>query len=346
VLLSSLALGRGNITLSSTSNYTGAAGAPVTCRWQVLSVPGGASALLDGSPVLDVAKPCGADAILNVPTSPLGVYQVQLTASTLGSSVPVAHDLTVSSSAPTANLNNTATPQTATFFSDSTNTVIPTNTSLIGGGTAGTASFPNVTANVSLNGSASTTPTGTLTYAWCVLAGQQPDATRFPASIPVCPTKTAASLSSSLTMVVRASGAYGVQLTVDNGSGTPATASKTVTVTVTGGTSFQTIVNTVTGAAFTCSGCHVYSSPSVVNTAAQIGSAPPWDNATLSDGTTLYQRIRQRTNIASPASSLLLVCPHSGCGGMAAQADFSSQLSGTIYDQFLQWISHGAPPGN
>jgi len=31
---------------------------------------------------------------------------------------------------------------------------------------------------------------------------------------------------------------------------------------------------------------------------------------------------------------------------MAAQAAFSSQLPGTIYDQFLQWISHGAPPGN
>jgi hypothetical protein len=31
---------------------------------------------------------------------------------------------------------------------------------------------------------------------------------------------------------------------------------------------------------------------------------------------------------------------------MLAQTAFSSQASGTIYDQFLQWISHGAPPGN
>src|SRR4029077_13489665 len=125
-----------------------------------------------------------------------------------------------------------------------------------------------------------------------------------------------------------------------------ATTSKTVTVAVTGGTSFQTIVKTVTGGGFTCSGCHVYSSPSVVNTASQIGSAPPWDNATLSDGTTLYQRIRQRTNLVTPANSLLLLCPHSGCGGMPAQPSFSAQTAGTIYDQFLQWISHGAPPGN
>jgi len=146
-------------------------------------------------------------------------------------------------------------------------------------------------------------------------------------------------------MTVRASGAYGVQLTVDNGS-SPATASKTVNANVAGGTSFQTIINTVTGVGFTCQGCHVYSSPSVINTSTQSGSAPPWDNATLADGTTLYQRIRQRTNIASAASSLLLVCPHSGCGGMSAQAAFSSQLPGTIYDQFLQWVSNGAPPGN
>ena len=33
-------------------------------------------------------------------------------------------------------------------------------------------------------------------------------------------------------------------------------------------------------------------------------------------------------------------------GGMSAQAAFSSQLPGTIYDQFLQWVSNGAPPGN
>src|SRR6266853_5170531 len=340
VLPTSPALGRGNITLSSTRTY--GASVPVNCRWQILSGPAGA--LLDGSAVLDATKSCGTDAILNVPTSPAGgVYQVQLTASTLGLSLPVTHSLTVSSSAPTANLNNTTTPQAVTFTSDGTNTIIPTNTSLTGGGTAGTFSFQNVTANVSLSGSASTTPTGTLTYTWCL--SSQPDSTRFPASIPICPTTTAPSLSATTTMTVRASGTYGVQLTVDNGS-SPATASKTVSVTVVGGTSFQTIVNTVTGGTFTCSGCHVYGSPSVVNTSTQSGSAPPWDNATLTDGTTLYQRIQQRTSITSAASSLLLACPHSGCGGMPAQAAFSSQLSGSIYDQFLQWISHGAPPGN
>jgi hypothetical protein len=149
-------------------------------------------------------------------------------------------------------------------------------------------------------------------------------------------------------MTVRASGSYGIQLTVDNGS-TTSVASKTVSVTLPGntaGVSFQTIVNTVTGVSFTCSGCHVYSSPSVVNTKSQIGTAPPWDNATLVDGTTLYQRIRQRTDIVTPTNSLLLNCPHGGCGAMGAQTAFSSTAAGTIYDQFLQWISQGAPPGN
>ena len=343
VLPTSLALGRGNVTLTSTSTYTGSAGAPVTCRWQILSGPAGA--LLDGSAVLDVTKDCGTPAVLNVATSPAGgIYNVQLTASTLGTGAPVTHALTVSSTAPTASLANMTTPQNLTFSSNGTNTTIQTNTSLTGGGTVGSFAFPNVQATASLDGTASTTPTGTLTYAWCV--SSQPDVTRFPASLPVCPATTAPSLSSTTSMIVKASGSYGIQLTVNNGSSS-ASASRTLTVGVTGGTTFQTIVNTVNdGINFPCAGCHVYSSPSVVNTATQIGSAPPWDNATLSDGTTLYQRIRQRTNIGSAASSLLLVCPHSGCGGMGAQTAFSSTLAGSIYDQFLQWISHGAPPGN
>jgi hypothetical protein len=342
VLPLSPALGRGNITLSSTSTYTGAAGTPVNCRWQILSVPVGALALLDGSATLDLTKSCGTDAILNVPTTPAGgVYNVQLTASTLGTSVPVAHSLTVSSSAPTANLNNTATPQAVSFSNSGTNTTIPTNTSIVGGGTASTFTFPNVSSSVSLNGSASTTPTGTLTYSWCVLAGQQPDATNFPASIPICPAKTAPSLSATTTMTVRATGAYGVQLTVDNGS-SPATASNTVSVTLNGGTTFQTIVNIVT--ASPCSGCHIYTTlTGIFNTSPQSGTAPAWDNANTADGVTLYQRIRQRVNLASPASSLLVICPQSGCGNMPAYA----LGPGTpTHDNILSWIQNGAPPGN
>jgi hypothetical protein len=341
VLPTSPSLGRGNITLSSTSTYTGAAGSPVNCRWEVVSVPAGALALLDGTTTLDLTKPCATDAILNVPTTPAGgVYQVRLTASTLAPSVPVTHALTVSSSAPTANLNNTTTPQAVSFASDGTNTTIPTNTSIVGGGTVGTATFANVTSNVSLNGSASTTPIGTLTYSWCL--SSQPDATRFPASIPTCPTKTAPSLSATTTMTVRATGAYGVQLTVDNGS-SPATASTTVNVTLVGGTSFQTIVNIVTSSP--CSGCHLYGNLSTIfNTSPQSGSAPAWDNANTADGVTLYQRIRQRVILGiNAASSLLVVCPQSGCGGMPTQGFGPGTPT---HDNILSWIQNGAPPGN
>lgn len=345
VLPLSPALGRGNITLSSTSTYTGAAGTPVNCRWQILSVPVGALALLDGSATLDLTKSCALDAILNVPTTPAGgVYQVQLTASTLGTSVPVTHSLTVSSSAPTASLANTAASQTLTFGNNGTTTTIPTNTVIDGSGTAGTSTFQNVSSSASLNGSASTTPTGTLTYSWCILAGQQPDATNFPASIPVCPTKTAPSLSATTTMTVRATGAYGVQLTVDNGS-SPATASKTVTVSPSGGISFPTIVGVVN--ASPCSGCHLYINlANVVNPIFGSGYPPPWDNLTAKDGTTLYQRIRQRVNLGTPASSQLLVCPHSGCGGMpGAQTGFVNTTDAN-YVNVLTWIQNAAPPGN
>ncbi len=142
-------------------------------------------------------------------------------------------------------------------------------------------------------------------------------------------------------MTVRATGAYGVQLTVDNSSSS-ATASKTVSVTLVGGTSFQTIINTVT--ASPCSGCHIYTNlASIFNTSQQSGTAPAWDNANTADGMTLYQRIRQRVNLASPASSLLITCPQSGCGNMPTYALGPGTAT---HDNFLSWIQHGAPPGN
>src|SRR6266568_416598 len=345
VLPTSPALGRGNITLSSTSTYITPPlpGSPVTCRWQVLSVPAGALALLDGSATLDLTKPCGTDAILNVPTTPAGgQYQVQLTASTLGISVPVSHTLTVSSSAPTANLNNIPTPETLTFANNGTNTTIPTNTISDGSGTAGTAIFPNTSSTLTLDGGASTTPTGTLTYSWCLLS--QPDASNFPASVPACPTATAPSSSATTSMTVRATGSYNIQLTVDNGS-SPATASKTVSVRPGGGILFTNIVGILN--ASPCSGCHIYgaSVTSVVNPADLAGFPPPWDNATAKDGTTLYQRVRQRVILGS-SSSRLLVCPHTGCGAMGGSQTGFVNTTDTNYVNFLTWISNGAPAGN
>ncbi|HZF18519.1 MAG TPA: hypothetical protein VE008_02300 [Burkholderiales bacterium] len=346
VTVTSPSAGRGNIALTSTSSYQNVAGTPVSCRWQVLSGPAGA--LLDGSTLLDVTKPCGTGAVLNVPTASAGgQYNVQLTASAIGSNV-IAHLLTVSNSAPTANLNNTSAAQTVTYSATGPTINVTTNTAIDGSGTSGNFAFASAAANVSLDGSASTTPTGTLTYSWCVLAAQQPDATNFPASIPICPTKTAPSASATTTMTVGATGSYGVQLTVDNGF-TSATASRTVSVSPGGGVTFPTIVNVLNSAP--CSGCHQYGSvvngvlQGVFNPASQIGTQPSWTNASTQEGDTLYMRVRQRVILGS-SNSLLLRCPHLGCGGMGGNQAGFVNTTDTNYTNFLTWISNGAPPGN
>jgi mono/diheme cytochrome c family protein len=350
VLPTSLALGRGNITLSSTSTYNGAAGTPVTCRWQVLSVPAGALALLDGSATLDLTKPCGTDAILNVPTTPAGgQYNVQLTASTLGTSVPVTHLLTLSSSAPTASLAATGASASRSFAATGSTMSVATYNSAFAPATfLGNVTEAVVGASVTLDGSSSTTPTGTLIYNWCLTG--QPDASNFPASIAVCPSQTSSGASPTIAMNVRATGAYGVQLTVDNGSSTSA-ASKPVTVTTTQGKTFAATVVPVIGTS-PCSGCHQVTPPltGVFNTAVASGFPPAWADANTLGGvqTTLYQRVRQRVNLVTPTASLLIVCPNASCdgGAMPAQLNFSSTALGSNYDNFLKWIQDGAPPGN
>jgi PKD repeat protein len=151
-------------------------------------------------------------------------------------------------------------------------------------------------------------------------------------------------------MNVRATGSYAVQLTVDNGS-TTSSVPKTITVTPTQGKTFAAIVVPVVGGA-PCSGCHQYGTPltGVFNPAVASGFPPPWDNANTLGGvqTTLYQRIRMRVNLASPAASLIIVCPNASCdaGAMPAQANFAATGVGSNYDNFLKWIQDGAPPGN
>jgi len=143
-------------------------------------------------------------------------------------------------------------------------------------------------------------------------------------------------------MTVKVTGTYTVKLTVNNGIASSFD-QKGIAVSPSGNVTFSSIVSTLSSAG--CLGCHGYGSlTGIYNTASQIGVAPPWDSANTAEGDTLYQRIRQRTDVASPASSLLLVCPHSGCGGMGAQAPFSATTSGTDYDNFLKWITDGAPP--
>jgi mono/diheme cytochrome c family protein len=345
----SVSLGRGIITLSSTSTYINPAlpGGPVTCRWQVLSVPVGAQALLDGSTTLDLTKPCATDAILNVPTTPAGgQYQVQLTASTIGVGVPVSHTFSISSTAPTANLGATAVSFSRSFAATGSNMSVATYTSPF----TPNSFIANVseaivqsTVAVTLDGSLSTTPVGTLQYSWC-LTNQPPDAANFPASIAACPGATSSGASSTIGMNVGATGSYTVQLTVNNGS-TTSSITKAITVTPTQGKTFNTAVVPVIGGA-PCNGCHQNTTPltGVFNTASGSGFPPAWANGNTLGGnqTTLYQRVRQRVSLGSPATSLIIVCPTSGCdgGAMPAQGGF---VAGP---DFLKWIQDGAPPGD
>jgi mono/diheme cytochrome c family protein len=343
-----VSLGRGIIPLSSTSTYINPVlpGGPVTCRWQVLSVPAGATALLDGSTTLDLTKPCATDAILNVPTTPAGgSYQVQLTASTIGTSVPVAHTFTISSTAPTASLAATGASFARSFAaSGSTMNVATYNQDFAPATFVANVSEAIVqsTVAVTLDGSSSTTPVGTLQYSWCLT--NQPDAANFPASIAACPGATSSGASPTIGMNVRATGSYTVQLTVDNGS-TTSSVPKTITVTPTQGKTFAAAVVPVIGTA-PCNGCHVVTTPltGVFNTASGSGFPPAWANGNTLGGiqTTLYQRVRQRVDLASPSTSLIITCPTSGCdgGAMPAQAGF---VAGP---DFLKWIQDGAPPGN
>lgn len=347
-LPSSVSLGRGIITLSSTSTYINPAlpGGPVTCRWQVLTVPAGAQAFLDGSTTLDVTKPCATDAILNVPTTPAGgSYQVQLTASTIGTGVPVSHTFQISSTAPTASLAATATSFSRSFATTTSNmSVAVYNSAFAPANFLGNLSIPIVqsTVAVTLDGSSSTTPVGTLQYSWCLT--NQPDAANFPASIAACPGATSSGASSTIGMNVGATGSYTVQLTVDNGS-TTSSITKAITVTPTQGKTFSAAVVPVIGGS-PCNGCHQATTPltGVFNTNVASGFPPAWANGNTLGGiaTTLYQRVRMRVTLGTPSSSLIITCPTSGCdgGAMPAQPGFAAG------PDFLKWIQDGAPPGN
>jgi hypothetical protein len=198
------------------------------------------------------------------------------------------------------------------------------------------------TVAVTLDGSLSTTPVGTLQYSWCLT--NQPDATNFPASIAACPGATSSGTSPTIGMNVRATGPYTVQLTVDNGS-TTSSITKAITVTPTQGKTFSAAVVPVIGGA-PCNGCHQVTTPltGVFNTNVASGFPPAWANGNTLGGnpTTLYQRVRMRVNLGTPGSSLIITCPTSGCdgGAMPAQVGFAAG------PDFLKWIQDGAPPGN
>jgi hypothetical protein len=343
--LANVSAGRGDITLSSTSTY--GTGIPLTCRWQVLSGPFGA--LLDGSATLDVTKSCAVPAVLNVPTSAAGSsYSVQLTASALGSiSVAGPQSLTISSNSPTASLGNTPASFTVTFSANGSPVNVTSNTQQNGLGTSGTFSFNTAQASVTLQGSASLPNGSPITdYRWCLTS--QPDSTNFPASIPACSNSQVSSgTSSSIAMTARATGSYTVQLTVTNGFGNSAPVTKPFTVVLpAGAVTFAGTggIKSILG----CASCHMYGNATantLFNTASGTANvAPPWDDTNTKEGDTLYQRIRQRVNLSTPTSSLLLVCPSAGCApGMGS---YSWASGSAPYDSVRNWIQAGAPPGN
>jgi len=361
---------RGNITLASTS-----AGSPQYCQWQA---SGPAGATLEGIAVpATVTTLCAADATLNVPSSAIGAMNdVTLTAFGIGSS-SITNAVTIAdgTTSVVANLASTATPQAVVFGTAGSpgNLTVPTYNDYITGGFFANISVAVVVATVSLNGSASTTPAGTLSYSWCL--SSQPDVTRFPASTAVCPSQTSSGTSATTTMTARATGSYTVQLTVTNGLSSN-TISKVVAVNPFSGVKFSDFTGTSDNGFFNtigCSSCHfhgaanTYYNPFSNNPNGGGWEPPQWENMTGIDGTTLYERVRQRVNLATSTNSLLLLNPSNdpsttintnghggGClpgfniwgVGAGVAPYFCPDTSRANYDNFRNWILDGAPPGN
>ena len=362
---------RGNITLDSTS-----AGNPQYCQW---TANGPANATLEGISVpATVTTLCSINPTWIVPSGAIGeTHDVTLTAFGIGSSsVTQGIQISDGTASVVASLANTATPQALTFSATGSNLTIPTYNDYITNTFAGNVVVPIVGASVSLNGSASTTPPATtLSYSWCV--STQPDQARFPASIAVCPATTSSGTSATTTMTARATGSYTVQLTVNNGLSSHSI-SKVVQVNPFRGVRFSDFTGTSNDGYFNsigCSGCHFHGTPRYnpfSNNPNGSGFEPPqWENMTGADGTTLYERVRQRVNLGTPASSLLVLNPTNttsvlnpivglnstghggGClpgfniwGEAAFGAHGCPDTSQANYNNFLNWIQDGAPPGN
>jgi hypothetical protein len=152
-------------------------------------------------------------------------------------------------------------------------------------------------------------------------------------------------------MQARATGQYGIQLTVDNGSGTSST-NATVTVRGPNNVVFRpTIVNILTSSP--CSGCHTTSTPlsntfNPASNTSNFAAIPPWSDApTLGtvgqpENVSLYQRVMQRVNLG-----LLPLCPHSGCdsGDMPGNQTGFVNTTDANYVNVQNWVNDGAPPG-
>jgi hypothetical protein len=309
--------GRGNIALTSTS-----AGSPASCQWQVT---GPANATLDGVAVPTVAPPatitksCGTAATLNVPAGAIGgTYQVQLTASTIGSSTTPVHGVTVGNGTPVVSnivANGGINPAARSFTGGN-----PAN------GTAATAS-------VSLNGNGSS-GVQPLSFLWSITS--QPD-----------PTNGAASFSSTTaaapTLTVRATGSYTVRLQVTDAAANTAATTNTFSVTPANGTTFATMTGLFVNLG--CTGCHSGGGPNPANNS---GTPPDWTTTIGSDGSTLWRRAFQRVVVGNPGASLLLQNPNNtNPHGGGCRPGFGCDATGSANaTTFSNWITDGGPPGN
>jgi hypothetical protein len=311
--------GRGNIALTSTS-----AGSPASCQWQVT---GPANATLDGvavptvAPPATVTKSCGTAATLNVPAGAIGgTYQVQLTASTIGSSTTPVHGVTVGNGTPVVSnivVNGGINPAARSFTGGN-----PAN------GTAATAS-------VSLNGNGSS-GVQPLSFLWSITS--QPDSTNGAASF-------SSTTAAAPTLTVRATGSYTVRLQVTDAAANTAATTNTFSVTPANGTTFATMTGLFVSLG--CTGCHSGGGPNPANNS---GTPPDWTTTIGSDGSTLWRRAFQRVVVGNPGASLLLENPNNtdpnGHGG-GCRPGFGCDATGSANaTTFSHWITDGGPPGN
>jgi hypothetical protein len=311
----------GSAPATATLNLSsaGTTGSPLAYSWTYDS-----TGLLTGT-CGTISNAGSATATLTVPDTAIGSScTFRLTAANLSTTGVGTTSITIAA----ASGQNPTASYTAT----------PTARCSVSGGTTATPSAACTwagspfNATIDLSGSAS--GVGTLTYQWSVTSG--------PSGSSIT---NSTSLSATLNIIN--DGTYTVQFFVDNGAlSTGTTVTKNITVSA-NATFVQ--VQAVFNGGLGCTGCHSYANGATnPDPAANSGFAPSWANENDSNGKTLYQRVLDRVNVATPASSLLVLNPlgssvspnTNGHGGGQLFADEND----ASYITFLTWIIGGAPP--
>ena len=187
--------------------------------------------------------------------------------------------------------------------------------------------------NATIGLSANASGAGTLSYQWSVTSG--------PSGSTI-----SNSTSASATLNIVNDGIYTVQVFVDNGAlSTGTTVSKTISVSANG---TFTQVKAIFNGALGCTGCHSYANGATnPDPAANSGLAPSWASENDSNGKTVYQRVIDRINLGSPASSLLVLNPLGSSAAPNTNGHGGGQLftdeNDANYITFLTWIIGGAP---